>query len=179
MTRLSIVALLLASACVSPVDRQISPLPSAVSTRAREGSVSTEAAVVKRIVDGDTARMDFRGVVDERVRFIGMDTPERGRPYFSEATQYATSHLWGKEVYLELDLDERDRYGRLLAYVWLTQPTSGSEQEMRTKMFNAKALLDGYAAVLTVPPNIRYVDHFRQFQTEARDGNRGLWAETR
>lgn len=172
------VMLLVASACVStssPDNRETSPSPSAVVSEGRIGSVSVEVAVVKRIVDGDTARMDFRGIVNEKVRFIGMDTPERGRPYFSEATRYAASHLQGKEVYLELDIDERDRFGRLLAYVWLAPPTSRSEHEIRTKMFNAKALLDGYAALLTVPPNVRYVDHFRAIQRVARDGNRGLW----
>ena len=118
--------------------------------------------------------MIFEGKED-RVRFIGMDTPEKGRPYFTEATNYARTHLDGKTVWLELDVDERDRYGRLLAYVWLTAPSTWSDGEIRAQMFNAKSLLDGYAATATFPPNVRYVDDFRRYQAEAREAGRGLW----
>lgn len=167
-----------ASMGLSPTPPQATPTSPASSIpdlRFGEPAPALTTATVVRIVDGDTARMMFRGT-EERVRFIGIDTPERGRPYFTEASDYAAKHLAGKEVLLELDIDERDRYGRLLAYVWLSEPTSRSEEEIRNKMFNAKAMLDGYAALATFPPNVRYVDYFTRFQTEARIAGRGLWA---
>lgn len=179
------VGLLLLAEC-SPVSTQVASRPkSSPSTPVIEPTAQSPqpdvdiptvlSAHVTRIIDGDTASMNFRGATNEKVRFIGMDTPERGRPYFSEASHYAADQLQGKQVYLEIDVDERDRYGRLLAYVWLSPPTSGTESEIREKMFNAKALLDGYAALLTVPPNVRYVDFFVKFQKEARLANSGLW----
>lgn len=151
-----------------------SPSPEPTTQQSPQPELSV--ASVLEIVDGDTARMSFKGLTNERVRFIGIDTPERGRPYFSEASNYTASHLRGNQVHLEFDVEERDRYGRVLAYVWLSPPASRSESEIRERMFNAKALLDGYAALLTVPPNIRYVDYFLRFQREAREGGRGLWA---
>jgi micrococcal nuclease len=75
-------------------------------------------------------------------------------------------------------MGQRDKYGRLLAYVWLQEPISGSESEIRDKMFNARILLDGYAQVMTVPPNVKYVDQFVEFEQEARNTKKGLWSIT-
>lgn len=61
-------------------------------------------------------------------------------------------------MWFELDAQERDQYGRLLAYVWLAPPRDTSEAEVRAKMFNAPLLIEGYAQVLTVPPNVKYAD---------------------
>ena len=77
--------------------------------------------------------------------------------------------------WLEFDAQERDKYGRLLAYVWLEQPASGSEEEVRTGMFKARLLLDGYAQVMTVPPNVKYADLFAKLQREVREAGKGLW----
>ncbi|MBC7345230.1 MAG: thermonuclease family protein, partial [Clostridia bacterium] len=84
--------------------------------------------------------------------------------------------LSGRNVWLELDVEERDKYGRLLAYVWTEPPQSGSESEVRAKMFNAELLLAGMAQVMTVPPNVKYADMFLKFQREAREAGKGLWA---
>jgi micrococcal nuclease len=72
----------------------------------------------------------------------------------------------GRHVRLELDVRSRDRYGRLLAYVWLGDT-----------MVNAELVRRGYAQVMTVPPNVRYQDLFVKLQREARDAGRGLWRE--
>ncbi|RDV83043.1 nuclease [Ammonifex thiophilus] len=114
---------------------------------------------------------------------IGVNCPEishpdlgiKEQPYGREAKEYTTKRLLGKKVWLELDTQERDRYGRLLAYVWLEPPSSGSEDEVRSKMFNARLLLDGYAQVMTVQPNVKYADLFVKFQREAREQGKGLW----
>jgi len=150
-----------------------SPLESSPPTDADNRLTQVNVA---RIVDGDTVRVTMPDGSEERVRFIGVDTPERARPFFEEATDYTRSTLAGKSIFLEFDVTQRDRYGRLLAYVWTDSPASGSEAEIRTKMLNARLLLDGYAATMTVPPNVRYVELFRVFQQEARQKERGLWA---
>lgn len=135
-----------------------------------------EARVV-RVIDGDTFVAQI-GTTTERVRLIGVDTPEattKVEPYGREATAFARRYLDGKRVWLEYDVELRDRYSRRLAYVWLSQPSSRSSAEIRTKMFNAILLSEGYAQLLTVPPNVRYVEIFRPMQVEARERGKGLW----
>lgn len=137
-------------------------------------------AKVVRIIDGDTVAVDIQGR-EERVRFIGVDTPETAHPtrpvepYGPEAFAFTSRHLSHRTLYLELDVQERDKYGRLLAYVWLEKPKTRSDEEIRSSMFNALLLLEGYAQLMTVPPNVKYVDHFVQYQREAREGEKGLW----
>lgn len=144
--------------------------------------IRTISATVLSVTDGDTfhARLDGR---DERVRLIGVNCPEiahpdlgiKEEPYGREGKAYTERTLMGRTVWLEFDVQERDKYGRLLAYAWLEQPTSGSEEEVRAKMFNARLLVDGYAQVMTVPPNVKYADLFVKLQREAREAGKGLW----
>jgi len=75
-----------------------------------------------------------------------------------------------------MDVSESDRFGRLLAYVWLAQPANDNEVEFSAKMFNAELMLQGYAQVMTIAPNVKYADMFVKFEREARGGNKGLWA---
>jgi micrococcal nuclease len=127
-----------------------------------------EAKVV-RVVDGDTIHVRI-GERVEKVRYIGVNTPEvhhptRGaEPGGREAAAVNRSLVEGKRVRLELDVQERDRYGRLLAYVWVGD-----------LMVNAELLRRGYAQVMTVPPNVRYQGLFLQLQRDAREAGRGLW----
>jgi micrococcal nuclease len=140
----------------------------------------TLPAAVERVVDGDTAWFTLTDGTREKVRFIGVDTPEsttQHEPFGKEAAAYTASILnVGRSVDLQIDLDERDRYGRLLAYVWLSRPGTGDAAEARAKMLNAMLVEKGYAMVLTIPPNIAYVDLFVALQLEARNAARGLWA---
>lgn len=75
-------------------------------------------------------------------------------------------------------MSETDKYGRLLRYIWIERPTSNepSNEEVRTKCFNAILLAGGYANVSTFPPDLKYVDLFRQIEREAREKNLGLWS---
>ncbi len=143
-------------------------------------AVATIPAVVEKVVDGDTAWFVLDGGAREKVRFIGVDTPEsttQHEPFGKEAAAYTASLLGvGERVALELDVDERDRYGRLLAYVWLTPPATADDRDARTRMLNAMLVEKGFATVLTVPPNVEYVDVFVALQLEARTARRGLWA---
>jgi endonuclease YncB( thermonuclease family) len=137
-------------------------------------------AKITRVIDGDTIEVILDSKT-EKVRFIGVDCPEsttKLEPYGNEASEFTKKWLTGKDIFLEFDVQKYDIYGRLLAYVWLSSPKEISEQEIRNKMFNAILLLEGYAQVMTVPPNVKYVDYFLKFQKEARENNKGLWGIT-
>lgn len=130
-------------------------------------------ATVVRVVDGDTIVVDLGGQT-ERVRLIGVNTPETVDPrvpvqcFGREASDHLHEMLpEGSGVRLERDVEERDRYGRLLAYVW--RAGDGA-------FVNLELLDDGYGQVLSIPPNIAYVDRFRAAQQTARDAERGLWS---
>ena len=135
-----------------------------------------EAVTVERVVDGDTLKLtDGR-----RIRLIGVNTPEstkRTEEYGKEASQYTTSKLNGKQVWIQKDISETDRYDRLLRIVWLDIPTDDmDEKEIRTKMFNADLVINGYAEPSTFQPDVKYSDYFIKFAREAREQNTGLWA---
>ncbi|CAM4200468.1 thermonuclease family protein [Geobacillus stearothermophilus] len=135
-----------------------------------------QAAIVSRVVDGDTFELSD----GRKVRLIGINTPEsttRTEEYGKEASNYTKSKLEGKRVYLQKDVSETDQYGRLLRIVWLSVPTNDmNENEIRSKMFNANLVINGYAEPSTYPPDVKYADYFRKFAREAREANRGLWA---
>ncbi|MHB1136932.1 MAG: thermonuclease family protein [Coriobacteriia bacterium] len=139
----------------------------------------TRAEVIRH-TDGDTAHFRLEGGAEEKVRFIGIDTPEVGEhaePYGAEAAAYTARVIpIGTAVWLETDVELRDKFGRLLAYVWLEQPVSGGEAEVREKMLNARIVLDGFANTLTYPPNVEYADILKGLQFEAWSAQRGLWA---
>ena len=124
---------------------------------------------VVRVVDGDTIHVKVGDYV-EKVRYIGMNMPEihhptKGeQPGGREAAEMNRRLVGGKRVRLELDVRSRDRYGRLLAYVWVGE-----------LMVNAELVRLGYAQVMTVPPNVRHQELFVKLQREAREAGRGLW----
>lgn len=137
---------------------------------------------VIQVIDGDTFKVLLNGQ-KENVRFIGLNCPElshpdlkiKEQPFGQEAAKYSTNVLLEKTVYLEFDVSDRDKYGRLLAYVWLSLPNELNEAEMRSKMFNCRLLTDGYSQVMTVPPNVKHQDLFVRLEREARSSEKGLW----
>lgn len=127
---------------------------------------------VTRVVDGDTIVVD--GV---KVRLIGVDTPESRRPgspvecFAFEATARTAALLpVGTRVRLVADVDPSDRYGRALAYVY----RAGDGL-----FVNASLVEDGYATVLTVPPDVRFAETFLELERAARAASRGLWSACR
>jgi micrococcal nuclease len=124
---------------------------------------------VVKVIDGDTIDVELDGR-PVRVRYIGINTPEtkhptRGvEPYGPEAADANTRLVAGQTVHLELDVERRDRYGRLLAYVYVGDT-----------MINAELVRQGYAQVATSPPNVKYQGLFLKLQREAREAGRGLW----
>jgi micrococcal nuclease len=130
-----------------------------------------EGRVVK-IVDGDTIHVMI-GARREKVRYIGVDTPETHKPgtpvqcYGRAASAYNARLLTGRSVELRTDAEARDRYGRLLAYV-LRRPDG--------LFVNAELVRQGFATTLTIPPNVAHADEFLRLQRAARQAGRGLWA---
>ena len=109
-----------------------------------------------------------------KVRLIGVDAPESKNVfrkkigyYGKEAKAYLTKILSGKNIKLVCDVDSLDQYGRTLAYVYLEDGT----------FVNADLMRNGYAMLMTIPPNVKFADEFLKLQQEARENNRGLWKE--
>ena len=160
-------------------DKGQTPAPVVKSTN------TFEEAKVLRVVDGDTIEID-RGKGKEKVRFVLVNTPETVHPkkgaefYGKEASNFTKSQLTDKTVYLQKDTSDTDRYGRLLRYIWIERPSSDnpSNEEIKSKCFNAILLAGGYANVSTFPPDVKYVDLFRKIERQARDGNVGLWSQS-
>jgi micrococcal nuclease len=138
--------------------------------------------LVVRAVDGDTLKLEN----GERVRLIGIDTPEMhesnklykdsqrtGRDIRTIQAMGKKSYIFtkglveGKRVRLEFDVEKKDRYERLLAYVYLKDGT----------FLNAEIVKQGYASLMTYPPNVKYADEFVKLYREARENNRGLWKQ--
>lgn len=123
-----------------------------------------EIARVTRVIDGDTIEV-LLGQRKEKVRYIGINTPEPNQPFGSEASQKNRELVEGKEVRLVKDVSERDKYGRLLRYVYVGDI-----------FINAELVKLGYANAFTYPPDVKYSELFVQLEREAREKQVGLWA---
>lgn len=138
--------------------------------------------LVRRVVDGDTLQLES----GERVRLIGIDTPEMHdsdklrrdstrtkqeintiKGLGKKAYQFTQGLVEGRYVSLEFDVEKYDKYDRLLAYVFLKDGT----------FVNAKIIEEGYASLMSIPPNVKYADLFLKLYREARENQRGLWKE--
>ena len=135
-------------------------------------SAKMKKAVVTKVVDGDTIDVKFEDGTVERVRLIGVDTPESVHPDADRNSEegtvtsdYTKKQLLNKSVLLEFDVGERDQYGRLLAYVYLNN-----------LMYNAQLAMEGYAQQVTYQPNVRWEALFKHQVQDARANDRGLWA---
>lgn len=127
---------------------------------------------VTKVVDGDTFWVNDGTEKGKKVRLIGVDAPESRNTgkkkigYFGKQSKvYLGKLLTGKKVRLEFDVDTADRYGRALAYAYLEDGT----------FVNAWLIRQGYAQVMTVPPNVKFADLFVELQKEARKNHKGLW----
>jgi micrococcal nuclease len=161
MRRIALIALLVAALVV-------------VLVHGRGGSESTSfgSARVVRVVDGDTIRVRLDGRT-ERVRYIGVDTPESVKPgtpvqcFAKRAAAANAALVAGRSVRLVGDVEQRDRYGRLLAYVY---------REPDGAFVNAELVRDGYARTLTIAPNVAHARQFAELARAARRSGRGLWS---
>ncbi len=142
---------------------KVSPSPSVAGTAS---TVSTGLVKVIRVIDGDTIEIEG----GERVRYIGIDTPETVDPrkpvqcFGVEASRKNKELAEGKEIRLEKDITDKDKYGRLLRYVWIGE-----------SMINLELVKQGFASSYSYPPDIKHQDDFVKAEREARDAKRGLW----
>lgn len=132
-----------------------------------EEDFETETYPVYEVLDGDTIKVFYYGEI-ETVRLIGIDTPEHKQCFHEEATRKLNALVKDKEVSLELDKTQglRDRYNRLLAYIWFEDT-----------LVNAVMIEDGYAFEYTYNTPYKYQREFQQAEYEARESRRGLWGD--
>lgn len=140
------------------------PGPTAEPTATSEAPETPGVArlVVARIVDGDTVQLE----TGETVRLVGINTPERNQPFYDEAKAFTSELLLDKPVRVETDVEPRDRYGRILGYLFLPDDTFA----------NLEIVRNGYAQAWNIEPNSRYRETFAQAEAEARAAQRGMWA---
>lgn len=129
---------------------------------------------VVRVIDGDTVAVTVEGERGERmVRYLGIDAPERakkeepGEPLAEEAFEYNKALVEGKTVWLEFDKRKKDKYDRLLAYVYL--------DPLKLSMVNAILLSQGYATLMIISPNVKYAEQIEILQRDAKEDKRGIW----
>ena len=185
------------------ITRGIKTLPGNISKSfPTEINQSVQNIFVKRVVDGDTLLLEN----GDRVRLIGVDTPESSAnpkalrdsrtsgqdirtitQMGQEAKNFMKNLLEGQRIHLEFDVQQRDKYGRLLAYVYKLvcegeckhENISGQEYVKLNDgvyvFINATILKSGYGSPMTIPPNVRYVNVFKKLYKEAREEELGLW----
>jgi micrococcal nuclease len=147
---------------------QTQPLPSVVQP--------LEAARVVKVVDGDTIEVNLKGK-DEKVRFLGINTPETVDPrkgvecFGPEASEANKKLLTGKNVVLENDSEDQDKYDRLLRYVYL------KVDQGNFLFVNDYLVREGYAKLDTFPQNVKHLNQLTQAEQEAESLKKGLWSK--
>ena len=135
-----------------------------------------ESATLVRVVDGDTIVVRLESGHEDRVRYIGVDTPETVapgqavQPFGLEASARNAALLAGEELFLERDISDRDRFDRLLRYVWVRDVAAGD-----LVMVNEVLVAEGLASVSTFPPDVKHIDRLRAAEAEARAREVGIW----
>ena len=143
---------------------------SLAQTYPQNANINDGLVRVVHVIDGDTIELEG----GERIRYIGMDTPETVDPrkpvqcFGLEASRKNKELVEGKRVRLEKDITDRDRYGRLLRYVWVGDV-----------FVNLELVRQGFAHSYSYPPDIAHQDQFRAAEREAREANKGLWSACR
>ncbi|MBN2274923.1 MAG: thermonuclease family protein [Bacteroidales bacterium] len=147
-------------------------MSNAVTDCSSNNEIVNEYFQVIRIIDGDTFCIDDGSEKGCKVRLAGIDAPESRKSYKKNVQYYGPESTLqlaklslGKFVRLEYDIEKYDRYGRTLAYVFLKDGT----------FINAQLIKEGYAVVMTIPPNVKYADQFVRLQKNARKKAKGLW----
>lgn len=150
----------------------------------------TESCIVKRVYDGDTLICDLNGNgrIDkpvEKIRLLGINAPEtvyglrargnkqitQGEPMADEATDYLTTAVEGQRIWLEIDMNPQDRYGRTLAFIYLSAAPNGVDESV-----NAQLLQNGLASTLFIGENRRYQREFEHIEAVAHHARLGVWA---
>lgn len=148
-----------------------------------QNNESYEKAKVLCAHDGDTIWVKIDGK-KEKVRFVGVNTPEvakDGNPaefMAEEAKDFTEEILKDKEIYLERDISDRDKYDRLLRYIWLEKPLSNPElSDIENKTLNGILVKEGYAYANYYKPDIKYHNFLKDLKKSAQDKNLGIWSD--
>ncbi|MEM2605418.1 MAG: thermonuclease family protein [Candidatus Pacearchaeota archaeon] len=129
-------------------------------TTKQEEKTTLEKAIVTKIIDGDT--IVIQG--GKHVRLLGIDAPEKGKPYYFEAKNYLESKLYLKEVLLESDVENEDQYGRLLRWVWFND-----------SLINAELVENGLA-IASFYKDMKYQQAIIEAEKFASENKIGLWS---
>jgi endonuclease YncB( thermonuclease family) len=140
------------------------PLPSISPATASAGSPDGERAIATHVYDGDTIDVELDGRT-YRLRYIGVDSPEREEPFYDEALAFNRDLVEDRTVILVRDVSETDQYGRLLRYVYLEDGT----------FVNGELIARGMARLVTFPPDVVQTDYLRVLQDQAREAGAGMW----
>lgn len=140
-------------------------------------ALSDTPHLVTSVHDGDTVSIkvkSFAGIPTkiERVRLIGIDAPELSQEPWGRRAKKHLKDLLSKSdwiVHVELDVEQRDRYGRILGYLWNRRTHA---------LINEQMLENGYAVLYTVPPNVKYSERFTGAQQRAYSRHLGIWGRS-
>jgi len=155
------------------------------TTEDSEDIKNEELILVKRVVDADTVELSS----GEKLRYIGINAPETKHPTkevecFGEIASLKNKELVeGKELRLEKDVSNTDRYGRLLRYVYVVNSIENNSEESTINeqdkeiFVNEYLVREGYAKASSYPPDVKYQELFKSAENEARTLNKGLWGD--
>ena len=168
----SLLLLLLLAACAGAPGDEPTTAPPTRAAANRPPTVQPDAppdgdrVAVTYVFDGDTIEVELDGRT-YRLRYIGVDTPEREEPYYQAAFDFNRDLVEGQTVTLVRDVSETDQYGRLLRYVYLDDGT----------FVNAAIISAGMGRLVTFPPDVAQTENLKQLQAEAREAGAGMWGD--
>lgn len=150
---------------------EVIPIATQSAVEDKALGIKGERALVVEVVDGDTIKLANGQIV----RFIGIDTPETKDPrrpvgcFGKQASNKTKELLTGKEIVLQKDVSDTDKYKRLLRYIYLPL------EDGQVLFINDYLVREGYAKVLTYPPDVKFNEQFLEAQIQAREAKKGLW----
>jgi len=159
----AIVAVVMFAGCVEEEEGSVptsTPTITPSQTATLTPPLEITSAIVSKVIDGDTIKLQN----GERVRLLGINTPEKGQPYYEEATNRLKELIEGKTITLEKDIEDKDQYGRLLRHIYIDDT-----------FVNLEMVREGYANVYVIHPNVKYSSKFENAEEEAKNAKRGIW----
>lgn len=136
-----------------------------VSNNKKAGIDEKQEIFVKKVVDGDTIKADVNGK-EESIRLLGVNTPEKNKPYYKEAKDFLINEIENKTIVVISDSEDRDRYDRLLRYVFF-----------HDRLINIEIIENGFATTFMLD-DLKYGDKFVNGEDFARKNERGLWKKS-
>ena len=159
----AIVAVVMFAGCIEEEEGSVptsTPTITPSQTATLTPPLEITSAIVSKVIDGDTIKLQN----GERVRLLGINTPEMGQPYYEEATNRLKELIEGKTITLEKDIEDKDQYGRLLRHIYIDDT-----------FVNLEMVREGYANVYVIHPNVKYSSKFENTEEEAKNAKRGIW----